>query len=198
MPNSEQLSLPQGTRGKVLALALLAGAMGLFVIGVLLPALEYWDQIDADFRALQTEAEGHRRLAAREGDIARRLSVRQTEFEAGLDFLTGADPAVAAAQTLRDLGAVAETAGVSVRATLMLPATESDGFLSVAFQVSITGDLRAVRDFLYEVEANQPRLIVDRLLLEPAQPVTPGAEEPDALYNMTLDIHGYMQQEPKS
>lgn len=190
MQRPDSLKLPDGRRGRILALGFLAIAVTIFLLFLVLPAVNLWQTLADELPALQARADGYRRLISRQDSIAAKLADRRTGLESAADYLAAEDPAIAAAQAQRELGAQAETSGVDVRTTLTLPPTTEEGFTSIGFQLSVSGSMRSLRDFLYAVEAGQPRLIVDRLLFRPSQ--SSELEAVGTLYDMTLDLHGYM------
>ena len=141
MQRPDPLKLPDGRRGRLLALGLLAIAMTIFLVFVGMPAVNLWQTLADELPALQARADGYQRLISRHDSIATKLVDRRTGLETAADYLAAEDPAIAAAQAQRELGALAETSGVDVRTTLTLPPTTEEGFTSIGFQLSVSGSI---------------------------------------------------------
>lgn len=193
MQHPEHSALPSGRSGRLLALALLFASVIIFLLLAVMPAVNLWNSLGDELETLRAQADGYQRLVTRKDEIAKQLIERQAEIAEAADYLAEADPAIAAAQAQRDLGAAAETSGVDVRTTFTLPPATVDGFTSIGFQLSLSGPMRSLRDFLYAIEAGQPRLVVDRLLIRASQ--SSGTSVTTEVYEMMLDLHGYMSAE---
>lgn len=194
MPRPETGPWPDGRRGQFLALSLLSIAIFLIFLVLIMPGFDLWQTLAEEARTRQNQADGYRRLIERQSEITQNIARRRRELAQTSDYIVETDPAIAAALAQRDLRALAETSGVNVLTTLALPPTSAEGFTAVKFQMGITGPLRPLRDFIYAIEAEQPRLIVDLLVLRPEAASPAEAENPS--YEMTLELHGYMLQEP--
>lgn len=190
MLRPEARTLPDGRRGQLLALGLLAIAILVVFLVLIMPGLDLWRALGEEVRARQSQADNYRRLIERQSEIAQQLALRRTELAQASDYLVEADPAIAGAMAQRDLRALAEVSGLNVLTTLALPPTSADGFVAIGFQMGVSGPLRPLRDFIYAIESGQPRLIIDQLVLRLGGASSPEADTP--IYDMTLELHGYM------
>lgn len=184
-------ALPIGPSGRVLALCILGAVLTVFMMGIVLPLVTAWNDLDDQFQALTVRASGYDRLVARQDTIAAQLTALRERLAEASDYLVVAEPAVAAAETQGKLSALATDSGALVRSTLTLQPTVADGFTAIGFQLSVSGSMLAVRDLLYAIESGQPRLIIDRLMIVPSQ--QQGAAPGDL--DVSLDLHGYMPGE---
>lgn len=184
-------ALPTGPSGRVLALCILGAVLTVFMMGIVLPLVTAWNDLDDQFQALTVRARGYDRLVARQDTIAAQLTALRARLAEAPDYLVVAEPAVAAAETQGELSTLAKDSGALVRSTLTLQPTVADGFTAIGFQLSVSGSMIAVRDLLYAIESGQPRLIIDRLMMGPSQ--QQGASPGDL--DVSLDLHGYMPGE---
>ena len=191
MPSDKfQPDLPGGRSGRVLALCLLGVVLMAILIGIVMPLIAAWQDLDEKYGALTVRAQDDERLVARKAAIAAQLTALRAEMAEALDYLPAAEPAMAAAQAQSDLTALVERSGAVVRSTSTNAPTISDGFTAIGFQLNVTGSIDALRALLYDIEGGRPRLIIDRLTLAPAQRSASGEDAADL--DMSLDLHGYM------
>lgn len=188
--DSVQPDLPGGRSGRVLALCLLGAVLAAVLIGIVLPLVGAWQDLDDEYSALTVRTRDDERLVARRAAITAQLQALRAEMAEAVDYLPAAEPAMAAAQAQSDLSALVERSGAIVRSTSTLAPTVIEGFTTIGFQLNVTGSIDALRTLLYDIEGGQPRLIVDRLTLAPAQRSTSGEDSADL--DMSLDLHGYM------
>jgi Type II secretion system (T2SS), protein M subtype b len=184
------LELPTGARGRVVALSLPAIVLLVLLLGVIMPLVDYWRSVDAEYTQLFNKNGAYERLASRKDAMAKQVRALETELAQAVDYLPKGEPAMAAAKVQADLGQLAERSGAVVRSTLTLPIKAEDGFTAVGFQLNVTGSMRAIRDVLYEIETGHPRLVIDRVTITPA-PESGENSGPDDV-DMSVDLHGYM------
>lgn len=158
--------LPEGRRGRALAVALLLGLSGLAWIGVATPLL----QLHAD----RAEAIAQRRvLVAQMQAVVRGVSAipeepPPTEAVQPLLLRDTSDAVAAAAlqEMVRDMAAHAGAALLSVET---LPAAPIGEDRRIGLRIALAAPWAAVVDLLQAVEQARPRVIVDELELRQTQ-----------------------------
>jgi len=185
--------LPEEARHLVGGVALaLAGLLIVFCFQILSVASQSWSQIDRSAPRIA-------RLKGYEGaqeDIEQAVAATNLALEQ-LAFTGQTDQTQQGARLQQVLRAFAEEAGLTVKGSQLIPATERDdapeGFTVLKVQLSMSGLPDALSDFLREVYGFTPTLEVTKLNIAAAQArrnrrrrneITP--EEEQAL---SLDVH---------
>ena len=184
------IELPTGVRGRLVALSLPAILLLVLLLGLVMPLVDYWRSVDLEHTQLFNKALAYERLASRKDALTNQVGALEAELTQAVAYLPKAEPAMAAAEVQANLGQLAERSGAVVRSTSTLPTKAEDGFTAVGFQLSVTGSMRSIRAILYEIETGQPRLVIDRLTITPAQESDANSLPGDV--DMSVDLHGYM------
>jgi general secretion pathway protein M len=178
-------SLPDGPRGRALALCLGAVVLALAWLGLVQPLLDaYGDREEA----LQLRAA----LAARMQTIAAALPALQHEAATRADTtvpasatLDGATDALATAALQGLVEGMATNVGGHLTSTEALPAEPVGGYRRVALRVTLDATWPALVRLLQAVERAVPRMFIDDLEIH-AQPVPDKQQEPPLDISFTV------------
>ncbi|MGE4481407.1 type II secretion system protein GspM [Acidocella sp.] len=167
------LTLPEGRRGRVLALGVtLAGAMLLW-LGAVAPLIGW-------YQARQQELTHERELAARMAALARELPALRREVAAmgtqpagGDILLAGDSDAIAGANLQSAVQDLAARAGTSLDSAAMQPATPDGALRRISMQVSVTARWPVLVALLQAIDDATPRMILDGISLDSMDGATP-------------------------
>ncbi len=162
-------SLPDGPRGRALALGMMVIAVIILWLGVLAPL---WDWYDDRAETLRRQtALGWRMTALIETLPALRKTVEESGGEAtpSSAVLPGATDALAAAALQQKLDAMAIAAGLRIGSAEILPAQPAGEFRSIAVRITVTAPWRAMVGLLRAMAESDVPLVTDDLQVR-AQP----------------------------
>jgi general secretion pathway protein M len=155
---------------RLLAVALLVGAIGLVGFGIVLPTIAHYDTIETSIAdnelALRRFEELARRLPQLE---AARKTVEQA-LAAQDGFLKAPNDSLAAAEMQARIKSIVEKNGGELKSTQTLPVRVENGFRRVTARVEVTGDDAALMRVWYDMEAGLPFLFIDDFDIE-ARPI---------------------------
>lgn len=101
-------------------------------------------------------------------------------------FLQGEKPTLAAAELQAMLHKVAGESGVTIVSESIQSPKQAEGFTQVSVELSLNGDLKKLRDFLYKIESSRRLLTVPKLVVNASFP-RQGAE-----LQVTVMVTGYI------
>lgn len=155
------MDLPEGTRGKFVAVALVLIPLILVYQIVLSPLLDEYLGVGDEIEALQADIQRYQRIIAELPAIEENAARFRRENPLAPYLLEGGNPALAAANLQRRLQEVAARNDARV-VSVQVQSSEDDGPLQrVAIQARIQADSEALRGTLHELESGQPYLFVD-------------------------------------
>ncbi len=171
-----QMALPDGPRGRLLAVALSLAALGVVWLGVVQPLMDAYDS--------RAEALAQRRaLAGRMADVAGTLPALKREAAAAASVgppptatLEGATDAIAAAALQGLLESMTGAAGAHLTSAEALPAEQLGAYRRVSLRVSVDATWPTLIALLQAIERATPRMFVDELQLH-AQPTSEKTRE---------------------
>lgn len=180
------MTISHRERRVLLAAAVVAGAVAAFVY-VVQPF------VAAQLRAREQLAE-HRALLTRLGRVASGKDAYQRHVEALRARLRGAEPrlfrgdkpALAAAELQELLHTIGREVGVSVIRENVPLSRKSGDFTEISVELSMRGDLKAIRNFLYRLQT-APRLLTVPKLVMRSYPA-PGV----ASLSADVQVSGYL------
>ena len=158
-------NLPEGRRGQVVALGLVAAVFGLLWVALVSPLLGWY--------AARAEHLAERRavLTHMAGVAASLPSLRQAAGAAGAGrplpatLLAGASDAMAGAALQGMVQDMAATAGANLASTEVLPGQQEGAFRRIGLRVTLSGNWAVLVAMLRAVEGSGFRLLVDDLQL---------------------------------
>lgn len=181
-------SLPEGPRGRALALGMTVIAAIILWLGALAPI---WDWYDDRADTLRRQiALGWRMAALIDTLPALRKAVEESRGEAtpSSAVLAGATDALAAAALQQKLDAMAIAAGLRIGSAEILPAQPAGEFRSIAVRITVTAPWRAMVALLRAMAESDVPLVTDDLQVR-AQPGN--NRDPDLLVDVGFTVTGY-------
>jgi hypothetical protein len=171
------MTLPEGPRGRAMALGVTAVLLAAAWLAVAQPLLDaYADRSDV--------LERRGALASRMADLAGSLPELQRAAEAQTSdaaptsaTLEGASDSLAAASLQGLVEGMANTAGAHVTSTEALPAEQVGGYRRIALRLTVDASWPVLVRMLQAVERAAPRMFVDELQIH-AQPAAEKLREP--------------------
>lgn len=171
-----QMALPDGRRGRLLALGVTALLLLAVWLGAVQPLVDSYDAGEAALRQ-------RRELAGRMADLAATLPTlrRQAATLASAGppadaTLSGTTDAIAAASLQGLLESMAGSAGAHLTSAEALPAEQLGAYRRVALRVTVDATWRTLIPLLQAIERATPRMFVDELQLH-AQPTSEKVRE---------------------
>jgi type II secretory pathway component PulM len=182
--------LPDGPRGKILALAILAVALLAIYMVVVAPLIGLYDDGEERLAGRTAMAE---RLQRNTRDLPR-LRQAAAELQAGGGdgtdlLLTGSSATVAAADLQTTIKDLIEEGGARLSSAEILPPETQAPFEKVGLRVSFSGDLPLLTSVLRGIETAHPIIFVDNLEIRGA-----GATDQDdsgQTLSIAFDLYGY-------
>ena len=180
------LALPEGPRGRALALGILAIVLAAFWVAAVQPLLEaYADRAD--------ELERRAALATRMADVATSLPELQREAAAAQAndatpanaTLAGASDALAGAALQGLVEAMSTSAGGHLSSTEALQAEQVGAYRRVALRVTVDASWPVLVRMMQAIERATPRMFVDDLQIH-AQPSAEKVREPPIDVSFTV------------
>jgi general secretion pathway protein M len=181
-------TLPDGRRGKALALGLLALLALAFHLAILSPVLAVYEE---RAERLEQRRELARRYENAAKDLPRLRASAEEGGEASPDedlLLTGSSDAIAAAMLQSQLKELVEEEGATLASAAMLPAADAGAFRRVGVRVAFAGDLTLLTSVLRNLDEERPVLATGNFELRAGN-----AEDSDDNPTLTvaLDVFGY-------
>jgi hypothetical protein len=155
-------ALPEGMRGRLLALALTATALAVIWVACLQPLI--------DWHASRAEALDQRRLllqrmtaiAASLPELQRQSSGERAPTAA---LLEGQSDAIAGAALQSEVQRMAAVAGAELNSMEMLPAEQRSAYRRIGLRVTTAAPWVILIELLRSIEQGSPRMLVDDLQL---------------------------------
>ncbi len=166
--------LPEGVRGRVLAVALLVTVLAAAWAGIVAPLTD-WYSSRADRLATQAT------LARRMGEIAaelpelRRLAA-STATSAPVTVLEGATDAVAGAALQQRLQQIGASAGAKLASTEVLPAEQLGAYRRIGVRLAVSAPWPVVVQLLEAITGGSPRMLVNDLQVQSGRGLLGGLE----------------------
>jgi general secretion pathway protein M len=167
-------ALPEGRRGRVLAVALTLTVLAALWFGVAQPLI--------DWHAEQADAlESRRALAARMAALVETLPALRQEAGAArpapVALLEGGTDAIAGAAMQGAVQALARTAGASLASIETLPAEPRGAWRRIGLRVSLAASWPVLVELMRAIEQGSPAMLIDELQLRgpPVQARSPSA-----------------------
>ncbi len=170
-------ALPEGQRGRLLALAVLAGALGVLWVAVAAPALGWFESREALLLRDRT-------LAARMASVAdalpalERAAAARPARPAGAALLPGGSDALAAAALQERLGTLAREHDATLVSSDPLPAQPAGQVRRVSLRVVLSATYPSLLALLQAMAQDTPTILVDELTLRAPLAVGSGQAPP--------------------
>lgn len=178
-------ALPEGPRGRALALGLLAVLLAAVWAAVAQPLLAaYQDGAEALARR-QALADRMQAVAASLPELARAAEARKTAAAPAVATLQGASDALAGAALQSQVEAMAGSAGAHLSSTEALPAEPVGAYRRVALRVTVDANWPQFIHLAQAIEQATPRMFIDDLQIH-AQPAAEKLQEPPIDISFTV------------
>ncbi|MCB1801378.1 MAG: hypothetical protein KDI82_06795 [Gammaproteobacteria bacterium] len=157
------MNLPQGTRGRLVAVALLLIVLILATEFIVRPLADiYRAGVDENFD-MRRDITRYRHLLAEKPALEQLAERLRTNDPLAPVTLTGGNPALAAAELQQRLQEAARKNGVRV-ISLRILESESEGPLErIGVDTRMQTDIRGLRNMLFELETGSPYMFLDGL-----------------------------------
>lgn len=178
-------SLPDGPRGRALALGVLAVLLAVLWTGVMSPLL--------DLRAARQETLAERRallgrmtaLAASVPALRHAAAAAHTTGPAPQALIAGASDAIASATLQERVQAMAGATDASLASVEALPGEQAGALRRIGLRVSLSTTWPVLIRLLGAIEAAAPRMLIDDLQVEGSViPVRTGEQRMEARFNV--------------
>ena len=163
------MTLPQGVRGRLVALALLLIPAILLVRFVFWPLAEYLASSDDALAATRAQIARYQALLNELPALQAAAARLERDRPLVPYLLTGSNRALAAADLQRRLQEAAEKHGVTIL-SLRVKTPMTDGILErISVEARLRAGIRELRDLLHQIETARPYLFVDDLSINVRQ-----------------------------
>jgi Tfp pilus assembly protein PilO len=187
------IALPQGAKGKALALTLCAVIAAAFYGGAARPLLAVYDARQGRLDEATATIARLERAAAQMPSLNRTLDALGTRSDLQAQTLPGSSDAVAAANLQAILAALATASGSGIASAEILPVQAQDDLRRVPLRISLTGDIVMLTKFLRGIDEARPPLFVDRLDLHSNATPGPTGNGGAPTLAITMDVYGFRQ-----
>jgi general secretion pathway protein M len=191
---------PGSLLARTLALTLLAAVVAGIYLLIIVPVLHAYSDNAAAIEQTEILLQRQRALAAQGPLLLARIEEEQEHAEAIAGYLQGPSDALAAAQLQDRLKAVIEAADGELRSTRILPAEAveaSPGTRRTALQVQMIVTMAGLAEILYSLEAGQPYVLIDELLVRnQRERRRRGETETEPMLDVNLRLSGFVRATP--
>ncbi len=178
--------LPEGVRGRVLAVALLVVVLAALWAGIAVPLTDWYAE-RADSIDRQTTLA--RRMAQISADLpALRAEAATTQAAAPVAVLGGASDAVAGAALQQRLQQIGASLGATLSSTEVLAGEPAGAYRRIGVRLAVNARWPVIVRLLEAVASNTPRLLVNDLQVQSLRAVVADA---DPAMNVTMVVFGF-------
>ena len=186
------MNLPNGIRGRALAVALVLLIISAVVAAVAVPTYVLYSRYSDARSAIEARIERYQRIASSKGEYQRALDVIKAR-ESGRFFLKNSAPNLGGAE-LTDLVRPMLEANAA-RLTAIQPVTVKDegGFRVYSLNVGFNGTPAALQKTLYALETSIPYLFIENVTLRATVPrgyKPPPNQEPEVSAQIEVQAYG--------
>jgi hypothetical protein len=159
-------SLPEGARGRVLAVGILLLGLVLLWFGMAAPLLA-WHATRQDTLERQALVHDRMRALAEAVPALRKQAAEITDDQGSDGALDGTSDAVAAAGLQQALDDLAKEAGLRIGSAETLPAEPAGAWQAITMRVTLTAPWAPLVQLLRAIAAAPTAMVVDHLQLRP-------------------------------
>jgi len=179
------MALPEGPRGRALALALTALVLVAAWVAVGQPLLDAYATGADELERRATLATRMEEVAASLPELQREAAAQSTSATPASATLEGASDALAGATLQGLLEAMASSAGGRMTSTEALPAEQVGAYRRVALRVAVDASWPVLARLMQSIERATPRMFLDDVQIH-AQPAAPNVHEPPLDISFTV------------
>jgi len=177
---------------RLTALALLAAALSVVLLGVVLPVAERFQELALALEEERRQLRDYAAFAAQQPQLEAVGERHRAELERG-EFLPGEGELDWRSNLQGVLTRLAEESGVRITSARQLPDRERGPFMLVGMGLNMTADIETVQSFLYALETARPYLFVEAADMSPLGGI--GRESGPRLLEVRLDIFAAPRRE---
>lgn len=148
---------------------LVGGGLVLLILAVaygVIPALRSQEQIREEVRQKQDILTRSPRVLAEQERYQQEVAGLQAGLRQGADVLFTGDKLPVIAAAIQDLlHTIGQETGINIVRENVRPPKKMDPLTEVAVELSIQGDIRGVRDFLYKIQAAPKLLTLPKIVI---------------------------------
>ena len=185
-------ALPEGVRGKVLAIAIIVIVIVAMNFMVVRPLFAFYED---NGQRLQDRLDVVQRYQTA-ADALPQLKAEAKEWDENAQngnlLLTGASDAIAAASLQSTLKDMIEQGGAKLTTAQMLAPETEDNFRLVGVRVAFAADLEHLTSVLLGIERARPVLTVNNLEVHTASDAADGE-----VLEIAMDVYGFRSQQPR-
>jgi len=148
-----------------LAIGILVAVVVLLLALIIVPVWSANADYAAQIEQLQTRLQTLRSRASADEALRPRYEQLVRAHAAAGHHLKSDTEAVAAAELQRIVKTIASDNAIQILTTQILTTAEEQGFIRVALKVRVRGPIEGVVQSIYDIEANQTFLFIDKLSL---------------------------------
>ena len=184
--------LPEGPKGRALAIGVTLLGVGVLWFGVAAPILD-WNATQRELLERQTVLLSRMQaLAAEVPELRSESQSAAVGRGAGETALTGASDAVAAANLQQALDDLAKAVGVRIASAETLPAEAMGTWQAVTVRVTLSAPWQALVQLLKSIATAPTTMVVDNLQLRPPPP---GARDPERPIETAFSVTSWRLRE---
>lgn len=175
-----------------LAIGILGIVTVMLLALVIVPVWRVNAEYDSKIESLQTRLQSLNSRAEADAALLPRYEQLLRSHAASAHHLKSNTEAVAAAELQGIVKAIAADNATQILTTQILPAAEEQGFIRIALKVRARGPFEGIVQSIYDIEANQTFLFLDKLSLhDGARRRIRGANEVNQ-FDVDFDLIAYM------
>lgn len=178
--------LPEGVRGRVLAVLLVVIVAAALWAGIAVPLTDWFaDRADS----IERQTTLARRMDQIAADLpALRSQATETRAAAPVAVLEGASDAVAGAALQQRLQQIGAALGATLSSTEVLAGEPVGSYRRIGVRLAVTARWPVIVRLLEEIGANTPRLLVNDLQIQAFRSVV---TDPDPTVSVTMIVFGF-------
>jgi len=157
-------ALPEGVRGRVLAVLILLVLIAAVWVGVVTPASNWYADRQERLLTQQTLARRMAQIAAGLPELRQRAA--NTQVSAPVAVLEGATDAVAGAGLQQMLQSIAGKAGATLASTEVLPGEQIGEYRRIGVRFAVTAQWPVLVNLLQSITGGSPRMFVNDLQIQ--------------------------------
>ena len=177
-------------------------AMGfLLIVGT---AYRMWPEIQ-DFRGAggnialkEKQLVKYQQMFHSSGDLEKKIALLKKTLKQGESgLLTGKTSALAAADIQKVVREMADKSQMEIKTVRVLKPADVGGshYLSIPVQLSITGTVRQLKEFLYQIRASSKYLTVQKVgITVSRRRPRRGAKKPAGSVNVNITVNGFLKR----
>jgi general secretion pathway protein M len=190
--------------GSLLSRTLAVVLLGIVLLGayrlVIAPLVTTYRDGQSRIEQAKELLQRYEALAEQRSLLADRLAEEQERAASAAGYLTGPSDALAAAELQDRVKSVVEGAGGELRSTQILPAEELEadlGFRRTTLRIHFIVTVEGLEKTLYELETEQPYLIIDHVTVGQEHARRRGSQPRDRpSLDVTIELFGYVREKP--